>query len=158
MIRAPELRNYGSLADVGLGLLFLKYGRDHEREADSLGLRYITRAGYDPRPMPDVFTTLERVGNAEDGPADASRAGWPPTPRRRTGARASRRRSRSWAPAAGTVDREEYIRRLDGIVFGENPREGFFQQNVFYHPGPALPLRVPARTGRRATPSRPWAP
>jgi predicted Zn-dependent protease len=32
------------------------------------------------------------------------------------------------------VDREEYARRLDGIVFGENPREGFFEQNVFYHP------------------------
>ena len=34
MILRPELRNYGSLADVGLGLLFLKYSRDHESQAD----------------------------------------------------------------------------------------------------------------------------
>src|SRR5688572_110978 len=65
MILRPELRNYGNLAEVGMGLLFLKYGRDAERQADELGLRYLTRGAYDPRPMVDVFTTLERVGETE---------------------------------------------------------------------------------------------
>jgi predicted Zn-dependent protease len=133
MILRPELRNYGSLADVGLGLLFLKYSRDHEREADSLGLRYVTKAGYDPRPMAEVFTTLERVGNAE---ASGGRVpGWlatHPAP----GDRRTRitQEIQTLGAAGGTVDREEYVRRLDGLVFGEDPREGFFQQNAFYHP------------------------
>jgi predicted Zn-dependent protease len=134
MIVRPELRNYGNLAEVGMGLLFLKYGRDHEREADSLGLRYMTRAGYDPRPMAEVFATLERVGAAE---GQAGRVpSWlstHPTPEdRRT--RIAAEMQKLGTPTGGTVDREEYLRRLDGITFGENPREGFFEQNAFYHP------------------------
>jgi predicted Zn-dependent protease len=133
MILRPELRNYGSLADVGLGLLFLKYSRDHEREADSLGLRYVTKTGYDPRPMPEVFTTLERVGDAENpgGRVPGWLATHPAPEDRRT---RITQEIQTLGAAAGTVDREEYVRRLDGIVFGENPREGFFQQNAFYHP------------------------
>jgi predicted Zn-dependent protease len=134
MILRPELRNYGSLADVGLGLLFLRYSRDHEREADSLGLRYITRAGYDRRPMAEVFTTLERVGAAEGqgGRVPGWLATHPSPEDRRT--RIAQEIEKLPAAAGGTVDREEYVRRLDGIVFGENPREGFFEQSVFYHP------------------------
>jgi predicted Zn-dependent protease len=133
MILRPELRNYGSLADVGLGLLFLKYSRDHEREADSLGLRYVTRAGYDPRPMAEVFTTLERVGAAEGqgGRVPGWLATHPAPEDRRT---RITQEIQKLGVAAGTVDREEYVRRLDGLVFGPNPREGFFEQNVFYHP------------------------
>lgn len=134
MILRPELRNYGNLAEVGMGLLFLKYSRDHEREADSLGLRYITRAGYDARPMADVFTTLERVGAAEGqgGRVPGWLATHPSPEDRRT--RIAQELQKLGSPAAGTVDRDEYVRRLDGIVFGPNPREGFFEQNVFYHP------------------------
>ena len=65
MILRPELQNYGNLAEAGLSVLFLKYSRDAERQADDLGLRYVTRGGYDPRPMADVFTTLERVSATE---------------------------------------------------------------------------------------------
>jgi predicted Zn-dependent protease len=134
MIVRPELRNYGNLAEVGMGLLFLKYGRDDEREADTLGLRYMTRAGYDPRPMADVFSTLERVGNAEG--AQGRVPEWlstHPAPENRR-ASITQQVAQLGTPAGGTVDREEFMRRIDGTVFGENPREGFFEQNVFYHP------------------------
>ncbi|HVR69341.1 MAG TPA: M48 family metalloprotease [Vicinamibacteria bacterium] len=134
MILRPELRNYGNLAEVGMGLLFLKYGRDDEREADALGLRYMTRADYDPRPMADVFTTLGRVSEAEGAqgrvPSWLSTHPAPEDRRQRIAALIQE----LGVPPGGTVDREEYARRLDGIVFGENPREGYFEQNVFYHP------------------------
>jgi len=134
MIVRPELRNYGSLAEAGLGLLFLKYGRDAEREADDLGLRYVTRHGYDPRPMTDVFTILERVSAQE---SKGRVPGWlsthpnPGDRRERIG-----RQIAALTGAPGTLgrDRADYLRRIDGIDFGEDPREGFFQQNVFYHP------------------------
>jgi predicted Zn-dependent protease len=134
MILRPELRNYGNLAEVGMGLLFLKYGRDHEREADTLGLRYTSRAGYDPRPMADVFSTLERVGNAEGarGRVPEWLSTHPAPENRRT--RITEQIQQLAAPAGGVVDREEYMRRVDGIMFGPNPREGFFEQNVFHHP------------------------
>ena len=54
-------------ASVGLQLMFLKFGRDDERQADDLGLRYIDRAGYDPREMPGVFAMLGRVSTAAGG-------------------------------------------------------------------------------------------
>ena len=47
MVAVPELRKYGDLAQLGLGLLFLKFGRDDENEADTLGLRYSKRLDYD---------------------------------------------------------------------------------------------------------------
>lgn len=133
MILRPELRNYGSLADVGLGLLFLKYSRDDEREADDLGLRYAGRGGYDLRPAADVFTTLERVSAAE---GQGRVPGWlathpAPEDRRQRIAAAIQAMP---GGAGGTVDRPEYLRRIDGVVFGPDPREGFFQQNAFYHP------------------------
>ena len=61
---SPEVGRYGGLAQAGLGLLFLKYGRDDEREADSLGLRYLLAGGYEPNEMPKMFTTLRRVSEA----------------------------------------------------------------------------------------------
>src|SRR5215207_11617967 len=67
MLLKPELaQQFGDLAQTGLGLLFLKYGRDDEREADDLGLRYLNRENYDPREMAPVFETLGRV-SAQQG-------------------------------------------------------------------------------------------
>jgi len=57
MIVKPELARYGDLATQGLQLLFLKYSRDDERQADGLGLRYMYQQNYDPREMPAVFST-----------------------------------------------------------------------------------------------------
>lgn len=143
MIFVPELRNYGDLAQTGLGLLFLKYGRDDERQADDLGLRYMADEGYDPRQMPSVFRTLERVSQVQgqgrlpdwlsSHPAPASRA------ERISGEVANL----VAAGGAGQVDRAEYMARLDGIVFGENPREGFVRGNTFYHPELAFQMTFP---------------
>src|SRR6267142_2450473 len=50
-IFVPEVRPFGQLAETGLGVLMLKYGRDAELEADRLGVRYASRAGWDPDAM-----------------------------------------------------------------------------------------------------------
>jgi predicted Zn-dependent protease len=80
-----------------------------------------------------VFTTLERVSATE---AQGRVPGWlstHPTPAdRRT--RIAQQIQTLPQPVGGTIDREEYLARLEGVVFGPNPREGFFEQNVFYHP------------------------
>src|SRR5206468_1694709 len=66
-IASPDFERFAGLASAGLGVLFLKYSRDAEREADDLGLRYMRRANYDPRQMPHVFEMLTRVSPAQDG-------------------------------------------------------------------------------------------
>lgn len=47
-------------SQFGLGTYFLKYSRGYEREADLLGAQIMSRAGYDPRHMANMFRTIER--------------------------------------------------------------------------------------------------
>src|SRR5688500_8515125 len=49
-------------SQLGLGTIFLKYGREYERQADLLGAQIMARAGYDPRQMANIFQTIERQG------------------------------------------------------------------------------------------------
>jgi predicted Zn-dependent protease len=142
MAVAPELQRFGGLAQQGLGLLFLKFGRDDESEADELGLRYMVRQDYDPREMLDVFAVLDgvtRAGGGGDRMPD-----WlstHPSPGNRT-ARIQAQIAKS--EASGTiVRRREYMQELDGMVFGDNPREGFFRGNAFYHPDLRFELAFP---------------
>jgi beta-barrel assembly-enhancing protease len=50
--------------DVGLGVYFMRYGREFEREADLVGAQIMARAGYDPRQMASMFQTIEKAGGA----------------------------------------------------------------------------------------------
>jgi predicted Zn-dependent protease len=138
----PELQRFGGLAQQGLGLLFLKFGRDDENEADDLGLRYMTRQDYDPREMLEVFGVLDGVTRAEGG--GARMPDWlstHPSPGNRT---ARIQDQIAATGASGTVvNRREYLRQLDGMVFGDNPREGFFRENAFYHPDLRFHLAFP---------------
>src|SRR6267378_2755127 len=59
MIVRPELARFGDLAQAGMQLMFLKFGRNDEQQADDLGLRYMTRQDYDPREMVEVFSVLD---------------------------------------------------------------------------------------------------
>jgi predicted Zn-dependent protease len=65
MAVAPELQQFGQVIGAGLGILFLKFSREDENQADTLGLRYMTRADYDPRQMIEVMDMLDRVSSSE---------------------------------------------------------------------------------------------
>jgi predicted Zn-dependent protease len=42
------------------------------------------------------------------------------------------------------IGRERYLKEINGIIFGENPRQGFVEENVFYHPDLKFKFPVPA--------------
>src|SRR6185503_4284820 len=65
MIFSPTVRALGDVASAGMSVLFLKFSRDDENQADALGLRYMTRAGYNPQEMIRVMQMLGRIGEAE---------------------------------------------------------------------------------------------
>lgn len=141
MIAAPEIARAADLAQTGLGLLFLKYGRDDERQADDLGLRYMVNTGYETREMPKMFEVLEAVGQiAGAGRIPNWLASHPePAMRRERSTRLIDER----AYPAGEVAADRLLHRTDGLVFGSDPREGFFEGGVFYHPGLAFRIDVP---------------
>jgi predicted Zn-dependent protease len=149
----PGFAQYANVASQGLGLLFLKFGRDDERQADDLGLRYMRRTGHDARQMAGVFSMLARVSQAAGG--GGSVPTWlstHPDPEDRRG-RIERAVAALPAESLGTrVNRAGYLQQIDGMVYGPNPREGFFRGAEFVHPDLQFRLAFPA--GWRASNQR----
>ena len=139
----PRLERLGSLADTALGLLFLKYGRDDERQADELGFRYMLAGGYDVREMAQVFTALQASSQlAGASPMPSWLSSHPSEPDRI--AAVQRRVARLGAlPPGLKVGRDAYLERIDGLVYGDDPRKGYFADGFFYHPELAFQFRVP---------------
>lgn len=141
---SPELGRFGGLAGQGLGLLFLKFSRDDERQADDLGLRYMVRAGYAPGEMPGMFEMLEQVSGLAEGGQAPSWLSTHPNPEARG------RRSEAAVTAldpsqlGGSVGRQEYLQSLDGTIFGPDPRQGYFLDERFLHPELAFGLTFPS--------------
>jgi len=133
-IASPDFGRYAGLAGQALGVLFLKYSRDNESQADDLGLRYMRRANYDPREMPHVFEMLTRVSQVQGGGRVPEWLATHPNPENRRGRIEQEIAALPQDFTGAAVNRDTYLRRLDGLVFGNNPREGYFKENQFFHP------------------------
>lgn len=134
MVFSETVRSYGGLASQSLGLLFLKFGRDDESQADELGIRYMTRLGYDPRELAGVMTMLSRTSELASGGGRAPE--WlstHPDPDNRSESILEQVEAGSYASAT-TVNRTGFLRRLDDMPFGPNPREGYAENGIFHHP------------------------
>jgi predicted Zn-dependent protease len=138
-IFVPAVRPFGDLAQGGLGVLFLKFGRDDELQADALGAGYAAGGGWDPDEVPAFLTTLSRIAETTDRNGVPNWLSTHPQPENRA-ARVTETVKKVRTAAEGgpwTVDRDGYLARIDGIVFGDNPEDGVVRGNIFLHP----PLR-----------------
>ena len=142
-IASPQFERYAGLAGAGLGVLFLKFSRDAESQADDLGLRYLRRANFDPREMPHVFAMLTRVSQAQGGGRVPEWLATHPDPENRRGRIEQEVAALPQSFPGAAVNRDAYLRRLDGLVFGNNPREGFFKGAQFFHPDLRFRLTFP---------------
>jgi predicted Zn-dependent protease len=142
-IASEEFRQYAGLASQGLGILFLKFGRDDENQSDSLGLRYMTRAGYDPHEMPKVFATLDRVTQSHGMRGTPEWLSTHPDPGNRIGNIEARIARLSPELQQGTVGRESYFNRLAGMIFADDPRQGYTIGQTYYHPELAFKIDFP---------------
>ncbi len=139
-ILSEGVRRFSGLGETGLGLLFLKFGRDQEREADALGVRYMRNGDYPPAALENVMAMLAGVSQGSGG----SLPGWlstHPDPQDRQ--RRIEALTDGGEATSADAGRNRYLARLEGMVFGENPREGFFQGSHFYHPDLAFQLEFP---------------
>src|SRR4029078_7427385 len=142
-VLVPGGDQVAGLASQGLELLFLKYGRDDERQADELGFRYALNDGYDVREMGKVFLALERSSELEGAQKIPDwQASHPAEPER--SADVEKRVAAIGATfKPGRVGGPEYMQRLNGLAYGENPRNGFFRDGTFYHPEMKFKFTVP---------------
>jgi predicted Zn-dependent protease len=133
-IASSEVAKYAGTASQALGILYLKFSRDDESQADELGLRYMRRANYDPRQMPEVFRMLDRLTTAEGGARLPTWLATHPSPANRVAAITAQIAALPQDFSGTSVNRDAYERRLEGLVFGLNPRQGYFVGSQFSHP------------------------
>src|SRR2546428_7714898 len=84
--------------------------------------------------MPPVLETLTRVSQAQGGGRVPEWLATPPTPETRRGRIEQDIAAFPQNFSGAAVNRDTYLRRLDGLGFGNNPREGYFKENQFFHP------------------------
>lgn len=134
IIASEQFRQVADQASQGLGLLFLKFGRDHESQSDQLGVEYSTKIGYDAHEMADFFQTLKRL-QGESGSSIPTFMSTHPDPGDRfNNVHGLAEEWQSEYPNAKKVNREQYLNMIDGLVYGEDPRQGYTENGTFYHP------------------------
>jgi predicted Zn-dependent protease len=144
-IFVPETRPLQGAAETALGVLFLKHGRDDEVQADQLGVDYTAKTGWNPEGVAGMLKTLSRLDEAS-----GSNRGVPnwlsthPAPADRvTQVHSYIQKAGIPVGTAGTADKADFLRHVDGIVFGDSPSDGIVRGNEFLHPDLRLALKFP---------------
>ncbi len=141
-IVSQEFAQFADIASMGTQLLFLKFSRDDEREADRLGVQYSSATGYDAREVSSFFTTLERL-HPSSGRLPEWQSTHPDPGDRVNSTRKQAISIQDKNPGEYILNRNEYMERIDGLVFGEDPRQGYVKDGIFYHPEMKFQFPVP---------------
>lgn len=135
--RETEIRGKLSLA---------QFSRNQELQADVIGIKSISEAGYDPFASPrflqsmEAYTRFRNVSGATDSTLDFL-ATHPATPQRIQLAIAQARKV--GAPGVGTNDRDSFLKGIDGMIFGDTADEGYVRGQKFIHPKLGIMFSVP---------------
>ena len=128
----------------GSQLLTLSYSRNQEIEADNLGIQYLSSAGYDPHAMGTVLTSLAAQNSLDaqlQGRGDATIPAWAsthPDPASRVQNAMAQAGS-----ATGVINRETFLSRIDGMIYGDDPEQGVIEGSDFIHPDLRLRFTAP---------------
>lgn len=147
------------LAGGAAQLYTLRYSRNQEYESDDLGIRYLVEAGYDPFSATDMLDALDkndRLMSSAAGMADAtSIPAWarthPLTADRI--ARANDKAADTGQTRGSLPEKEEaYLREVDGLLYGDDPAQGFVLGRRFAHPEMRISFEAPQGFGLINTP------
>lgn len=145
MILVPQVAEFAEPLSEGLGLLFLKFGRDAERQSDELGVEYSSKIGYDAKEMAGFFNTLERQSSGSESAELPDFLSTHPNPGDRN--IAVSKLSDEWKKKLNLINpkvsRESYLKKIEGLIYGEDPKQGFLENDVFYHPVLKFELNTP---------------
>lgn len=123
------------------------YSQSQEFEADTLGVRYLKRATYDSQAMASFLGALNAhthlqarlAGNEEAADAYSMKQSHP-----RTAERVQQAINASGPPEANAMlGRNEYMKQIDGLMYGDDPSQGFVRGRDFIHPDMKFAFTVP---------------
>jgi predicted Zn-dependent protease len=116
-----------------------QYSQSQEFEADSLGVRYIAKTGYDPQAMATFLDSLDQdthLEAKEAGTPEAADAYSMTQSHPRTPDRVQRAIAEANIPVANpALNRDRFLGQIDGMIWGSDPREGVIRGSTFIHPG-----------------------
>lgn len=155
MILSPELASQGESLMQGMQLLFLKFGRDAESQSDELGVKYSTAIGYDATEMAGFFGTLDRLSGGAENRAPTFTSTHPdPVDRERKVLEMASQRQAEMPNAKFDVGRDSYLRLIDGMIYGEDPNQGYVEAGSFYHPSLKFQFKIPGQWQLLNSPSQ----
>jgi predicted Zn-dependent protease len=155
MIASEKFRDFAGEAMQGMELLFLKFSRTNESESDILGVDYSSQIGYNAYEMAEFFNTLDRMSGGEEGRLPEFYSTHPDPGRRFTDVK---RLTDEWRVEHGKtpadINRKPYLQMIDGLMYGEDPRQGYVENGIFYHPEMKFQYPVPANWQLYNSPSQ----
>lgn len=127
-----------------IGLLNLRYSREHESESDKLGVEYSTEIGYDAKKMANFFFTLNRMREQAGVSIPTFQSTHPDPLNRYENVKAmSEKEQAEQGLTNPEVGRNSYLRMIDGMTYGEDPKQGYVEDDYFYHPELRFKFPVP---------------
>lgn len=130
-------------ASQGLQLALLGYSRSHESESDGLGVEYSSKIGYDAKEMADFFGTIKRIQDNAGQAIPEFQSTHPDPGNRQVRVKELATSYQQKNPGNYQVDRDSYLSMIEGIIVGEDPKQGFVENDMFYHPELKFQFPVP---------------
>ncbi|TNE73217.1 peptidase M48 [bacterium] len=138
-VPGQEIAQLGGQASA---MLFLSYSRDDETESDVVGVEYAAKSGYRTSEASEFFVSLKRISD-QYGRIPTLQSSHPDPGDREQN---MKRLYEAWKQKGfeqKTVEQGAYKKRLEGLLVGDNPRNGFVKNGVFYHPDLKFLFSVP---------------
>jgi predicted Zn-dependent protease len=140
----PQIENFSNIISEGVKLLFLKFSRDDEKEADYLGAYYSSNAGYDSYEMANFFKTLERLTSKGKGRLPEWFSTHPSPVNRIIKVRNQTKDIQKKLHFSNyIIKKRRYLSKINGLIFGNNPLDGYREKGYFYHPVLKFKFRLP---------------
>lgn len=124
-------------------LMFLSYSRDDERESDRIGVEYAAMEGYEASEGAEFFTSLKRISERAGQSIPTFQSSHPDPGEREKNIPEMAQEWREKGYEMTKVNEQEYLMRIDGMPFGENPRNGFTREGTYFHPDLRFRFPVP---------------
>jgi len=148
---SEDIKKVAPITQIAANLLFLKYSRDNEYEADTLGVVYSRKARYSPPQMVNFFHSIQRLKKMAGGSSLPNFLSTHPLTQKRI----DKVKAQLQPPDRQLAIRKNgYIQKINGMVYGLNPRQGYVQNNRFFHPDMKFSFRIPAGWRVQNTPQR----
>lgn len=136
VVISPELAQFADQLSQGAQLLMLSYSRSDESQSDELGVQYSSMIGYDAKEMAKFFLTLQaasRQNSNSELPEFLSTHPDPGNRYQRVTQLATQYQQKNNLTNL-KINRNGYLQQIAGMVYGTDPKQGFMQNGVFYHP------------------------